>query len=102
MQEELEKIIREEFSNRFGNVSDNIEVGSNSNYTYGTFRKVCIEILSKILSTGYVKLSEMKCDEEKIADILQLWRDKGAIKYTGNVAHAIATQIKDLIYFEKR
>ena len=53
-------------------------------------------LAEEILSAGFVRLEDVKVDEEKIEQILRLWRDKGAIKYIGNVAHAIATA-KDII-----
>lgn len=95
---ELEKIITELFEKRFGGeVLDNVQVGSNSNYTYGTFKQFCIDALTAILKS-YVKKDEVAVDEEKIEQMLMDLEREGEIIVTNSfedVAHALAEHFKE-------
>jgi hypothetical protein len=57
--------VEKEFTNRFGNCSDDIEVGSNSNYTYGTFRKFCRKLHDDFLAYHLRTIKEL---EEKLTE----------------------------------
>jgi hypothetical protein len=60
-----------------------------------------------ILSAGYIKKSEIECDENKIAEILEKenynWDNQSALDKTKGLskkewfAHAIAANLKDII-----